>query len=430
MSEIVSIEGLEILDSRGFPTVQALVKLRSGEQAWACVPSGASTGSKEAIELRDLGTRYLGKGTQKAVSNINELIGPSLQGKSVADQNAIDQILLDLDGTSNKSHLGANAMLAVSLACAKVAAKASDLPFFHHLALNNPFTSMSLPVPMFNVLNGGAHADNNVDIQEFMCLPIHAPSFAEAMRIGVEIYHCLKKHLLSKGLSTGVGDEGGFAPDLTSNTHAIELLLEAIVQAGYTPGKDVVLALDCASGEFFHQGQYHLKSENQVLDSNGLIDLYADWIRQYPIISIEDGLDENDWSGWQTLTQTLGKKIQLVGDDLFVTNSEILQKGIHQHCANAILIKLNQIGTLSQTLTAISMAQNEGYNPIISHRSGETEDASISDLAVACGAGQIKTGAPCRGERIAKYNQLLRIEAMMPNIPYAGANSLLRWVNA
>lgn len=410
MSTITTIHALEVLDSRGNPTVEAEVRLDNGAVARAIVPSGASTGSKEAIELRDKDARYLGKGVLKAVSAVNSEIAAHLKGMSAFDQQKIDETLTALDGTENKARLGANALLAVSLAVAKAAANAQSLPLYRYLGGD---AAVTLPVPMMNIINGGAHADNNVDIQEFMILPIGLPTFSESLRCGVEIFHALKSVLKSKGLNTAVGDEGGFAPDLSSNAAALEVILTAIEKAGYKAGKDVYLGLDVASSEFYKEGQYHLSAENKHVDSQGFADYLAGLVRQYPILSIEDGMAEEDWSGWKILTETLGKKVQLVGDDLFVTNPKILQEGIHARVANAILIKLNQIGTLTETLQAIRLAQSASYATIISHRSGETEDATIADLAVGTNAGQIKTGSLCRTDRVAKYNQLLRIEAML-----------------
>ena len=419
MSTISNIIGREILDSRGNPTVEAEVFLESGVSAYARVPSGASTGSREALELRDGDAkRYGGKGVLKAVGHVNHQIRDALLGKSAEDQAAIDKIMLDLDGTDSKKNLGANAILAVSMAVAHVAAKQADKPLYRYLSHSDKFI---LPVPMMNIVNGGEHADNNVDIQEFMIVPAGAPTFAEALRYGAEIFHTLKKVLKDKGLNTAVGDEGGFAPDLDSNAEAIELILSAIEKAGYKAGADVYVALDCASTEFYRDNQYHLASENKHLDAAGFVEYLTDLTRQYPIISIEDGLAENDWEGWKHLTDVLGNKIQLVGDDLFVTNPAILKEGIDKHIANSILIKLNQIGTLTETLEAIHMAQAAHYAPVISHRSGETSDTTIADLAVATNAGQIKTGSLCRSDRIAKYNRLLQIESQLGDkARYAG----------
>lgn len=416
---IVTIKGREILDSRGYPTVEADVVLDNGTVGRASVPSGASTGSKEACELRDGDNkRYAGKGVQRAVAAINQDINAALQKMSVTDQCALDARLCGLDGTENKSHLGANAILAVSLACARAYAAARHLPLFASL---NQDETMVMPVPMFNILNGGAHADNNVDIQEFMIMPIGATDFPMALRMGAEIFHVLKAVCQKQGLHTAVGDEGGFAPHLTSNSQALALLSEAVTSAGFKLGKDIVFALDVAASELWEGGFYHLTSEQKKLTSAELIQYYADLKKQYPIISIEDGLDENDWQGWQELTQQLGNQLQLVGDDLFVTNPILLKKGITEHVANAVLIKPNQIGTLSETREAIRLAQARGYRCVMSHRSGETEDTFIADLAVATGCGQIKTGSLCRTDRIAKYNQLLRIQELTA-LPYAGSS--------
>jgi enolase len=409
MSAIFDISAREILDSRGNPTVEVDVILEGGFMGRAAVPSGASTGEHEAVELRDgdMG-RYLGKGTQKAVANVNERIAPELIGMEALEQMAIDQILIDLDGTPNKSALGANAILGVSLACAKAAATYLSLPLYRYLG---GVYAHQLPVPMMNILNGGKHADNNVDIQEFMIVPLGAPSFREALRMGTEVFHHLKGILKGKGYNTAVGDEGGFAPDLNSNEEALVVIVEAITKAGYAPGADVAIALDSAASEFFQKGRYILQTEQQKeRDSSGMVALYEDLIGRYPIISIEDGLAEDDWEGWRTLTAALGGKIQIVGDDLFVTNRERLSRGIKEGVANSILIKLNQIGTLTETLAAIEMAKKAGYTSVISHRSGETEDTTIADVAVATNVGQIKTGSASRTDRVAKYNQLLRIE--------------------
>lgn len=408
MTEIVDIRALEILDSRGNPTVEAQVTLASGESASACAPSGASTGSREALELRDQDSRYLGKGVQKAVAAINGPIKQALVGKDATEQQVIDETMLALDGTENKQVLGANAILAVSLATARVAAQAQGVPLYQYLQGDD---EPCMPLPMMNIINGGAHASNNVDIQEFMIMPVGASSMAEAIRYGAEIFQHLKKVLSARGLSTAVGDEGGFAPDLASNEAALQVIAEAVDKAGYHLGKDIYLALDCASSEFYRDGQYHLTSEGKSLSAAGFSDYLAGLAERYPIISIEDGMDESDWAGWKQLTETLGDKVQLVGDDLFVTNTQILQQGIEQGVANSILIKFNQIGSLTETLAAIAMAKEAGYTSVISHRSGETEDTTIADLAVATGAGQIKTGSLCRSDRVAKYNQLLRIAA-------------------
>jgi enolase len=409
MSEIVDIYAREILDSRGNPTVEVEVYLESGAIGRAAVPSGASTGEREALELRDGdSSRYLGKGVLKAVENVNEVIAPALIGWEVTDQAGIDRKLLDMDGTEYKSNLGANALLGISLACAKAAAEDAGLPLYQYIGGVN---ARELPLPMMNIINGGAHADNNVDIQEFMIMPAGAVSFREALRMGAEIFHALKKVLKGKGYATSVGDEGGFAPDLKSNEEALQVIMEAIQQAGYKPGEDVLLALDVAASELFKNGEYLLENDpNPRKTAAQLVDFYEDLVNRYPIISIEDGMAENDWDGWKLLTERLGKRIQIVGDDLFVTNTRILREGIRQGIANSILIKVNQIGTLTETLEAIEMAKKAGYTTVISHRSGETEDATIADLSVAVNAGQIKTGSLCRTDRIAKYNQLLRIE--------------------
>ncbi len=415
--QISKIQAREILDSRGNPTVEADVILTNGVMGRASVPSGASTGSLEACELRDNNShRYAGKGVQKAVLHINQDINQALHHFSVEDQDSLDKTLCELDGTENKSHLGANALLAVSLAAARARANEHNLPLY--VALNQDET-MSMPVPMMNILNGGSHADNNVDIQEFMIMPTGAPDFPSALQMGAEIFHVLKSVLKKQGLSTAVGDEGGFAPNVKSNRQALDMLCEAVIQAGFKIGEDVVLALDVAASELYNQGIYHIKSEKQQFNSSQLIDYYANLVESYPIFSIEDGLDENDWEGWKLLTSRLGHKIQLVGDDVFVTNPRILQEGIHQGIANAILIKVNQIGTLSETRKTIKLAHQNGYRCVMSHRSGETEDTFIADLAVATGCGQIKTGSLCRTDRVAKYNQLLRINEMS-SLPYAG----------
>ncbi len=407
MTMIKHIIAREILDSRGNPTVEADVILDNNIMGRAAVPSGASTGSREALELRDNDPkRYNGKGVLTAVKNINTEINAALKNQDVTDQKNIDNIMIKLDGTPNKSRLGANALLGVSMACARAAALSKNLPLYQYLKT----TEFKMPVPMMNIINGGEHADNNIDIQEFMIIPSGAKSFHEALRMGAEVFHALKKILSGMGLNTNVGDEGGFAPNLPSNQSAIEYILEAIMKAGYKPGQDINLGLDVASSEFYKDGKYHLDGDGKVLDSAEFTDYFANLVAQYPIISIEDGMAENDWTGWKILTEKLGKKIQLVGDDLFVTNTEILKRGISEHIANSILIKLNQIGTLTETLAAIEMAKKANYTTIISHRSGETEDSFIADLAVATGAGQIKTGSLCRSDRVAKYNQLLRIE--------------------
>ena len=424
MSNIADIRAFEVLDSRGNPTVQADVILDNGIVGTACAPSGASTGSREALELRDGDkSRYLGKGVLKAVDNINSTIKALLVGTDAADQRGLDQAMIDADGTDNKAVLGANAILAVSLAAAKAAAQDRGLALYANIAeLNGTAGQYSMPVPMMNIINGGEHADNNVDIQEFMVQPVGAKSFAEALQVGAEIFHALKKVLGSKGLNTAVGDEGGFAPNLTSNADALAVIQEATEAAGYKLGEDVTLALDCAASEFYKEGQYDLAGEGKVYSSEGFSDFLAELCDQYPIISIEDGLDESDWDGWKYQTEKLGDRCQLVGDDLFVTNTSILSRGIEMGVGNSILIKFNQIGTLSETLDAINMAKDAGYSVVISHRSGETEDTTIADLAVATAAGQIKTGSLCRSDRVAKYNRLLRIEAELGNAvaPYRG----------
>mgnify|MGYP000289041527 FL=1 len=410
MSVIESVYAREVLDSRGNPTVEVEVALESGAEGRAIVPSGASTGAFEAVELRDGDKgRYLGKGTQNAVNNVNTIIAPELEGLDAFDQPGIDGLLLELDGTPNKGKLGANAILGVSMAVARAAANELGLPLFQYIGGVN---AKQLPVPMMNILNGGEHADNNVDVQEFMILPVGAPCFKEGLRMGAEVFHALKKVLGEKGLACGVGDEGGFAPNLGSNREALELIVEAIKAAGYEPGKDVMLGLDVAASEMYNEEtkKYVLAGEGKELTAAEMVDLYEDWTTNFPIITIEDGLDEEDWDGWKVLTERLGKKVQLVGDDLFVTNTERLERGIEAGVANSILIKVNQIGTITETLDAIEMAKRAGYTAVISHRSGETEDTTIADLAVAVNAGQIKTGAPSRTDRVAKYNQLLRIE--------------------
>ncbi|MBT1279270.1 phosphopyruvate hydratase [Thermoanaerobacter sp. CM-CNRG TB177] len=423
MSSIIDIFAREILDSRGNPTVEVEVELDSGAVGRAAVPSGASTGAFEAVELRDGDkSRYLGKGVLKAVQNVNDIIAPELIGMEAQDQVAIDKAMIELDGTPNKSKLGANAILGVSLAVAKAAAEECGLPLYQYIGGVNAKT---LPVPMMNILNGGKHADNNVDIQEFMIMPVGAPNFREALRMCSEVYHNLKNVLHSKGLSTTVGDEGGFAPNLTSNEEAIQVILEAIEKAGYVPGDDVVLALDPASTELYKEdGKYHFEGEGIVRTSEEMVDFWEQLVNKYPIVSIEDGLAEEDWEGWKLLTERLGEKIQLVGDDLFVTNTQRLSKGINMGVANSILIKLNQIGTLTETLDAIEMAKRAGYTAVVSHRSGETEDSTIADLVVGVNAGQIKTGAPARTDRVVKYNQLLRIEEVLGSTAqYLGKNA-------
>ncbi|MHC8322011.1 phosphopyruvate hydratase [Pseudomonas sp. GB2N2] len=415
MAKIVDIKGREVLDSRGNPTVEADVLLDNGIIGSACAPSGASTGSREALELRDGDkSRYLGKGVLKAVANINGPIRDLLKGTDPSDQKALDHAMIKLDGTENKGSLGANAILAVSLAAAKAAAQDQDLPLYAHIAnLNGTPGVYSMPVPMMNIINGGEHADNNVDIQEFMVQPVGAKSFSEGLRMGTEIFHHLKAVLKARGLSTAVGDEGGFAPNLASNEDALKVISEAVANAGYTLGTDVTLALDCAASEFYEDGKYNLAGEGHVFTSEGFADYLKGLTERYPIISIEDGLDESDWAGWKVLTDKIGEKIQLVGDDLFVTNTKILKEGIDKKIANSILIKFNQIGTLTETLEAIQMAKAAGYTAVISHRSGETEDSTIADLAVGTAAGQIKTGSLCRSDRVSKYNQLLRIEEQL-----------------
>ncbi|PHQ23742.1 phosphopyruvate hydratase [Marinobacter guineae] len=427
MTKIANIKGREVLDSRGNPTVEADVILEDGTVGSACAPSGASTGSREALELRDGdASRYLGKGVLKAVETVNTRIRNALVGKDAADQRGLDNVMLELDGTENKANLGANAILAVSLAAAKAAAISLGKPLYEHIAdINGTSGKFSMPVPMMNILNGGEHADNNVDIQEFMVQPVAAKSFAEALRIGAEIFHSLKKVLKAQGLNTAVGDEGGFAPNLPSNEAALAVIQEAVEKAGYKLGTDVTLALDCASSEFYKDGQYQLSGEGKSFDSEGFADYLAGLCERYPIVSIEDGMDESDWDGWKVLTDKLGSKIQLVGDDLFVTNTKILKQGIDKGVGNSILIKFNQIGSLSETLDAIKMAQDAGFTAVISHRSGETEDTTIADLAVATCAGQIKTGSLCRSDRVAKYNQLLRIEeALDGKAPYRGLSEI------
>jgi enolase len=411
-ANIVEVAAWEILDSRGNPTIEAMVRTQDGHIGRAAAPSGASTGSREALELRDGDPqRYLGKGVAKAVGFVNGEIQQALQGVDAVDQLDLDARLLNLDGTENKARLGANSLLAVSLAGAKAAAASLGKPLYAHINQLSGGGPMSMPVPMMNILNGGAHADNNVDIQEFMVQPVAMGSFSEALRCGVEIFHHLKQVLQSMGLSTAVGDEGGFAPNLASNAQALEVIEQAVSQAGYQLGRDVTLALDCAASEFYKEGVYDLSGEGKRYDSPAFVDYLADLCDNFPIVSVEDGMDESDWDGWKALTDRIGQKVQLVGDDLFVTNTQILQQGIDRGVANSILIKFNQIGTLTETLQAINLAKQAGYTNVISHRSGETEDTTIADLAVGTGAGQIKTGSLCRSDRVAKYNQLLRIEA-------------------
>ena len=408
MSAINKIIAREVLDSRGNPTIEAEVYTESGATGSAMVPSGASTGIREALELRDMDdSRFMGKGVLTAVNNIQELIAPSLFGKEVSEQVTIDQVMIDLDGTSNKENLGANSILAVSMATAHAAANENNLPLYKYLGGKGPF---KMPVPMMNIINGGAHADNSVDLQEFMILPVGATSIREAVRYGTEIFHSLKSVLLKRDLGTTVGDEGGFAPNLSSNEEAIEVILEAITKAGYIAGEDILLGLDVASSEFYKDGIYTLESENLKLDSQEFLQYLTPWFEKYPIITMEDGMAEDDWEGWKLLTEALGKNVQLVGDDLFVTNTSILSKGIEEGIGNSILIKVNQIGTLTETLNTINMAKEAGYTTVISHRSGETEDTTISDLAVATSAGQIKTGSLSRSDRVAKYNRLMKIE--------------------
>jgi len=424
VSEIVAVQGRQVLDSRGNPTVEAEVHLDSGARGRAIVPSGASTGAREALELRDGGDAFGGKGVTTAVSNVTETIGPALLGRDALDQRGLDSFMCDLDGSDDKSNLGANAILGVSLAIAHAAAQELDLPLFRYLG--GPDAHL-LPVPMMNVLNGGAHADNSVDFQEFMLAPIGAASFGEAVEWGCNVYHRLKKLLDERGLATGVGDEGGFAPDLRANSEAAELLVDAIGAAGYEPGTDIALALDPATSEIRDGDHYVMASEDRKLTSEEMVDLWSGWVERYPIVSIEDGMAEDDWDGWKLLTERLGERVQLVGDDLFVTDPEILRRGIRERAANSILIKLNQIGTLSETLECVRIAHHASFTAMISHRSGETEDATIADVAVATNAGQIKTGAPARGERTAKYNQLLRIEdALGDGARYPGARAFPR----
>jgi len=427
VSEIVDVRAFEVLDSRGNPTVMAEVTLGDDSVGSACAPSGASTGTREALELRDGdATRYLGKGVLTAVGHANGPIRELLIGHDALDQSGIDQRMIEADGTENKARFGANAILAVSLAVAKAAAMSAKKPLYQHIADLAGVANLSLPVPMMNILNGGEHADNNVDIQEFMIQPVSAPNFAEALRMGAEVFHHLKKTLSSRGLATAVGDEGGFAPNLPSNAAALEVIAEAVASAGYTLGEDITLALDCAASEFYRDGRYHLTGDGRDFDSSGFADYLSGLVDLHPIVSIEAGLDESDWAGWRILTEKLGQRVQLVGDDLFVTNTEILKRGIDEGIANSILIKFNQIGSLTETLNAIAMAKAAGYTAVISHRSGETEDATIADLAVGTGAGQIKTGSLCRSDRVAKYNRLLRIESELGlTAPYPGRDILM-----
>ena len=422
MSEIVEVTGREVLDSRGNPTVEVEIVLDSGATGRAIVPSGASTGEHEAVELRDGGSRFLGKGVEKAVANVNTSIAQAIVGMDATDQRALDSTLIHLDGTENKARLGANAMLGTSLAVAHAAAAELELPLFRYVG--GPHAHV-LPVPMMNVINGGAHADNNVDLQEFMIMPVGAPSFREALRWGVETYHTLKKVLHDRGLATAVGDEGGFAPNLESNESAIAVLVEAIERAGFTPGTDIAIALDPAMSELYKEGSYHLTGEGKVLSRSEMVAWWASIVDRYPIVSIEDGMAEDDWDGWKELTDAVGSKVQLVGDDLFVTNARRLQMGIDRKVANSVLVKVNQIGTLSETLDTVELATRHAYTSVMSHRSGETEDATIADLAVATNCGQIKTGAPARSDRVAKYNQLLRIEEMLGDAArYRGRSAL------
>jgi len=428
MTMITDVYAREVLDSRGNPTVEVEVRLESGAHASAIVPSGASTGAYEAVELRDGDkSRYLGKGVLKAVENVNTIIAPEIIGYDALDQVEIDRKMLELDGTPNKGKLGANAILAVSMAVARAAAEALDVPLYTYLG---GFNAKTLPVPMMNIVNGGAHADNNVDVQEFMVLPVGLPTFSEALRAGTEIFHALKAVLKAKGLNTAVGDEGGFAPNLGSNEEALSTIIEAIKQAGYKPGEDIFLGMDVASTEFFKDGKYHLEGEGKSYTSAEFVDLLASWVDKYPILTIEDGCSEDDWEGWKLLTDKLGGKVQLVGDDLFVTNTERLADGIEKGVGNSILVKVNQIGSLTETFDAIEMAKRAGYTAVISHRSGESEDSTIADIAVATNAGQIKTGAPSRTDRVAKYNQLLRIEDRLGSTAkYAGKSAFYNLSN-
>ncbi|MCR8636225.1 MULTISPECIES: phosphopyruvate hydratase [Paenibacillus] len=428
MTTIANVYAREVLDSRGNPTVEVEVFLESGARGRAIVPSGASTGAYEAVELRDGDkSRYLGKGVLKAVENVNDIIAPELIGFDALDQVGIDQKMIELDGTPNKAKLGANAILAVSMAVARASSEALDIPLYVYLG---GFNAKQLPVPMMNIINGGAHADNNVDVQEFMVLPVGAPSFKEALRTGAEIFHSLKSVLQEKGLNTAVGDEGGFAPNFSSNEEAITTILTAIERAGYKPGVDVFLGMDVASTEFYKDGKYHLEGEGKSYTSAEFVDFLADWVDKYPIITIEDGCSEDDWDGWKLLTEKLGGKVQLVGDDLFVTNTVRLSRGIEENIGNSILVKVNQIGTLTETFDAIQMANRAGYTAVISHRSGESEDSTIADIAVATNAGQIKTGAPSRTDRVAKYNQLLRIEDQLRDTAqYAGKKAFFNLKN-
>jgi enolase len=425
MAKIQDVQGREILDSRGNPTIEADVLLEDGSMGRAAVPSGASTGTREAVELRDGdASRYLGKGVSRAVANVNGELRDLVTGMDAADQAALDKAMIELDGSDNKGRLGANAVLAVSLAAAQAQARARNLPLYRHLRADGPF---ELPVPMMNIINGGVHANNSVDLQEFMILPVGAPSLREAVRYGAEVFHALKSVLSGRGLNTAVGDEGGFAPDLPSNEAAIEVILEAIDKAGFRAGEDIYLGLDVASSEFYRDGRYMLESEGRDFDAAGFAEFLAAWVDQYPIISVEDGMDESDWEGWKLLTERLGARVQLVGDDLFVTNTRILQRGIDESIANSILIKPNQIGTLTETLAAIEMATRAGYTAVVSHRSGETEDVTIADIVVGSDATQIKTGSLSRSDRVAKYNRLMRIEEQLGDAGrYAGAAAFLQ----
>jgi enolase len=423
MAKIKDTKAREILDSRGNPTVEVDLWLSDNSFGRAAVPSGASTGSHEAVELRDNGKRYGGKGVQKAVGNVNTKIKKALKGKEF-NQRTIDEAMIALDGTANKGNLGANAILGVSLAFAHATATSKKIPLYKYFQQVSKTKTMQLPLPMMNILNGGKHALNSTDLQEFMIMPVGAKNFSEALRMGAEVFHALKKILASRGLNTSVGDEGGFAPSLAKNEAAIEVILEAIQKAGYKPGKDIGIAIDAAASELYKDGKYHLETEGKVLTSEQMVDFYADWVKKYPIISIEDGLHEDDWTGYELMTKKIGKKVQIVGDDLFVTNPERLKQGIERKAGNSILIKLNQIGTVSETIDAITVARNAGYTSVVSHRSGETEDTTISDFVVGLGTGQIKTGSLCRSERTAKYNQLLRIEeALGRNAKFAGKSA-------
>lgn len=428
MSEITKLVARQIVDSRGNPTVEVDVTVASGAMGRAAVPSGASTGSREAVELRDGDkSRYGGKGVLNAVANVNGEINDALKGKDITAQAEIDQTMIDLDGTENKGRLGANALLAVSMASAHAAANEQQIPLYRYLTPNGPY---KMPVPMMNIINGGEHADNSIDLQEFMILPVGAGSVTEAVRYGAEVFHALKGVLSAQGMNTAVGDEGGFAPNLSSNEAAIEVILEAVEKAGFKAGGDMFIGLDAASSEFYQDGKYNLASEGKVMDSTGMIDVLESWVDQYPILTIEDGLDEGDWDGWKQLTERLGNKVQLVGDDLFVTNTKILAEGIEKSIGNSILIKVNQIGTLTETLAAIQMAKDANYTAVVSHRSGETEDVTIADLAVATSAGQIKTGSLSRSDRIAKYNQLIRIEEQLgSDAQYAGMGAFYNLPN-